>query len=137
MTFTPTAGGTRTGAITFNFGTAGVNPISLSGIGTQVTVSPAALNFGNVAAGGRGASQTVTIANPGTATAGIASVTLNAPAVYHLKNQCPATLAAGANCTVTIRFTPQGAKLYNGALTITDASGTAQKVTITGTGVSN
>jgi hypothetical protein len=57
--------------------------------------------------------------------------------VYRLGNACPATLAAGASCTVTVKFNPQNAQYYTGTLIITDASGTAQKVAITGTGVSN
>jgi hypothetical protein len=79
---------------------------------------------------------TVTVANPGLASAGITGIALKAPAVYRLTNACPTTLAVGASCTVTVRFTPQAVQFYNGTLTVTEASGTAQKVSITGTGIS-
>jgi len=87
--------------------------------------------------GDRGASLTVTVSNPGIAAAGIASVTLRAPAVYHATNACPATLAVGGSCSVTVTFRPQTTRVYSGSLTVTDGSGTAQKVAITGTGVGN
>jgi len=137
LTFTPTAAGTRTGSVAFNFASSAAKTVHLTGTATLVAVSPTALNFGNVNAGGRPVSLTVTVSNPGISAAGIASVTLNTAAVYRLSNPCPATLAMGANCTLTVKFIPQGAEYYTGVLTITDAAGIAQKVTITGTGVSN
>jgi streptogramin lyase len=137
VTFSPVAGGTRTGTISLNFTSAPVKTISLTGIGTLVSVSPTALNFGDVNAGGRPASLTVTIANPGIAAAGISSIALKGSPVYRLSNPCPATLAVATSCTLTVKFIPQNASIYNGTLTITDASGTAQKVTIIGVGVSN
>lgn len=79
----------------------------------------------------------VTIANPGAALAGITGIALKSGAAFWLVKHCPASLAAGANCTVTVKFFPQAAQIYNATLTITDASGTAQKVIITGTGISN
>ncbi|MGA3042287.1 MAG: choice-of-anchor D domain-containing protein [Bryobacteraceae bacterium] len=137
VTFAPTAPGPRTGSVAFSFAGAAAKNVHVNGIGTLVSVSPTALNFGNVPASGRGVSMTVTVSNPGISTAGIASVTLKAAAVYRLSNACPATLAVGASCAVTVRFYPQGAEYYTGTLTITDGSGTAQEVPITGTGVSN
>jgi hypothetical protein len=54
-------------------------------------------------------------------------------------NSCgtmPATLAAGANCTFTITFTPSQAGPRAGAMTITDnAPNLQQSVTLLGTGV--
>ena len=137
VAFAPSAPGTRTGLIGFNFGASGAKSVSLTGIGSLVAVSPTALNFGNVKAGGRPASLTVTVSNPGIAAAGLPSVTLQGPKVYRLHNACPSTLSVGASCTLTVKFIPQGAQYYTGTLTITDGSGTAQTVPITGTGVSN
>ncbi len=136
VTFVPAAGGTRTGSIALNFASAPAKAIALTGVGSLVSVSPTALNFGNVNAGGKPALLTVTIANTGVSAAGISSIKLKSAPVYRLANPCPATLAAGASCTVTVKFFPQAAKIYSGQLTVTDASGTSQVVTITGTGVS-
>jgi len=136
VTFTPVGTGTRTGTLTFNFGS-GAKTVSLAGFGTLITVTPTALNFGDVQAGDNHASLTVTVSNPCVAAAGIASVVMNAPGVYRMTNQCGTTLAANTSCSVKVTFTPQAAKVYNGLLTVTDSAGMAHKVTITGTGTSN
>ena len=136
VTFTPTAPAARSGSITIN-STSVVKTIRLKGVGTLVSVSPTSLSFGNVNAGGRGVSMDVTVANPGAAPAGISSVTLKAAPVYFLVNHCPAVLAPNTTCTATVKFYPQNAAIYNGSLSITDASGVVQKVSVTGTGVSN
>ncbi|MGO4880890.1 MAG: choice-of-anchor D domain-containing protein [Bryobacteraceae bacterium] len=135
--FQPTAGGVRTGSVALNFASGSTKTIGLTGVGTLVSVSPTRLNFGNVNTDGKPVSLTVTVANPGVASAGISSVTLKAPAVYRLTNACPATLNAGGSCPVTVQFHPQAVKIYNGSLTVTDASGTAQAISITGAGQSN
>ena len=136
VTFVPTAPGNRTGSVAFSFVGAAAKSVRLTGIGTLVAVSPTALNFGNVNAGFGGVSMTVGVSNPGISAAGV-SMTYKGSPLYRITNPCPATLAVGASCTVTVTFYPQNAQIYNGLLTITDGSGTAQKVSITGTGVSN
>jgi len=137
ITFAPAAPGPRTGSVAFNFASSAAKSVRLAGVGTLVAVSPTALNFGNVLAGDAGKSLTVTVSNPGIAAAGIASVTLQGAPVYHMTKSCPATLAVGASCTVKVTFYPQNTQIYNAILTVTDGSGTARKVSITGTGVSN
>jgi Abnormal spindle-like microcephaly-assoc'd, ASPM-SPD-2-Hydin len=50
-------------------------------------------------------------------------------------NNCPATLAAGVNCAISVTFTPQTSGAVNGTLTITDnASGSPQGVSVAGSG---
>jgi len=137
VAFVPSAAGSRTGSIAFNFGSSATKSVSLTGIGVLVAVSPTALNFGTIPTSDRPTPLTVSVSNPGVSAAGIASVTLKGAGVYRLKNPCPATLAVGASCTITVTFTPQTNKYYTATLTITDGSGTVQKVPITGTGGSN
>ena len=136
VAFAPASPGTRTGSLTLNFGSS-AKTVNLTGIASLVAVSPTALNFGSVSANDSNKTLAVTVSNPGIAAAGIASVTLHAPAVYRLSNKCPvapATLAVGASCTINVRFTPTAYQTYNGLLTVTDSSGTAQQVSITGIG---
>ncbi|MEO8657905.1 MAG: choice-of-anchor D domain-containing protein [Bryobacteraceae bacterium] len=137
VAFAPTAAGSRPGAVTINFATGAPKSISVSGIGTLITVSPLSLNFGSIPAGGFGSSLTVTVANPSAAPAAISGIVLTAAPIYRLKNPCPATLAAGASCTLSVKFLPQNAGVYNGYLTVPDGAGIDQKVTISGTGTSN
>ena len=137
VAFVPSAPGTRTGSLAFNFASSAAKTVSLTGIGTLVAVSPTALNFGTIPTSDRPTPLTVTVSNPGVAAAGIASVTLKGAAVYRLKNPCPTSLPVGASCTLTVNFTPQTNKYYTATLTITDGAGIVQKVPITGTGGSN
>ena len=50
-------------------------------------------------------------------------------------NACGASLAAGANCAISVTFTPSTGGTRSGTLTITDnAAGSPHTVTLTGTG---
>ena len=86
-------------------------------------VAPTSLDFGSVALGGTSATQTLTLTNP-TAT-GLTGITVTVTAPYsRLGGTCSTTLAAGANCTITLVFSPTSpANLTNpypaGTVTIT------------------
>ena len=57
------------------------------------------------------------------------------PAVFMQTNDCPASLAAGASCSISVTFTPSAAAKQTGTLTITDnAIGGTQTVSLSGTG---
>jgi hypothetical protein len=137
ISFSPTTPGTLTESVAVNFANGPSKTIGVHGTGTLVTVSPLSINFGIVNTGIGGASTTVTVSNPGAAAAGISSIVLTGSRVYWLKNSCPASLASGASCTLTLHFFPQTNALYNAVITVTDAAGIAQKVSVTGTGGSN
>ncbi|MFC7761722.1 choice-of-anchor D domain-containing protein [Catellatospora bangladeshensis] len=81
------------------------------------------------ASGGR----TVTVTNTGTAAASISSIT--AASQFGQTNNCGASLAAGASCTVTVTFTPTSAGAKSGNLTVnSNATNPALSVGLTGTG---
>jgi hypothetical protein len=136
VVFAPAATGLLTGSVVFSFAAGAPKTVRLSGTGALVAISPTAINFGNVNAGGRPATATVTVSNPGASAAGVTPSLKGSP-VYRLTNGCSATLAAGASCTLTVKFSPQSSAYYTATLTVTDAAGIAQTVSITGTGVSN
>jgi hypothetical protein len=136
VAFIPAATGVLTGSIVFNFATSAPKTVHLGGTGALVTIAPTAINFGSVNATGVPVSATVTVSNPGASAAGV-TPTLKGSPVYRLTNGCPATLAAGASCTLTVKFYPQSSAYYTATLTVIDAAGIAQNVPITGTGVSN
>ena len=57
------------------------------------------------------------------------------PGVFMQSNNCPANLAAGSFCTISVTFTPSAATKRTGTLTITDnANGGMQSVSLNGTG---
>lgn len=85
--------------------------VALSGTGATptLTVTPTTLDFGSVALNTTSAPQTVTITNTSSVTATFTSV---APTIstgrgtFNLTNNCGATLAGGASCTLTFSFSP-------------------------------
>jgi hypothetical protein len=99
-----------------------------------VSFSPIApLNFGKQATGTTSAPQTVTLTNTGTTELKIAS--MKAAGEFGMTSTCKKSVAAGANCTISVRFTPptQGAK--SGTITILDsASSKPQVIELLGTG---
>ncbi|MEV0456599.1 ThuA domain-containing protein [Catellatospora methionotrophica] len=104
--------------------------------GSQLQVTPGSLAFGSANVGTTTAAQTVTVSNPGTAAASISAVTVSGQ--YTQTNTCGSSLAAGASCTVSVRFAPTSAGAQNGTLSVANAT-TAQPLTVslTGTGVSS
>jgi hypothetical protein len=111
---------------------------------SPLRMSPGAgLDFGNVSKGTTSAPLTVTLlndpalTNPQTVTfVGAIGVTGN----YSIPtggNTCPATLAPGSQCTVTVTFTPGGVGFEPGTLTINyspEPTGQPQVVYLRGTG---
>jgi sugar lactone lactonase YvrE len=145
--FTPTSTGPASATNTLltnspSFtGSAGGGLISLTGTSAAGTVAaatfnPAALTF-TTGANTAAYNQTITLTNPGGATLTIASVAItgtNANDFQLVTNGCGTTLAAGANCSLTIGFTQIVAGTYTATLTATDsASPTTQTVALTGT----
>ncbi len=99
------------------------------------TLSPTSLSFAVYVNSWRGASKYVTLTNTGTAALGISSIAVTGPG-YSQWNNCTATLAASAKCTITVTFRTLAARTSYGTLSVTDnASGSPQKVSLTGTGL--
>src|SRR5207244_1867838 len=136
VTFTPTVTGTRTGAITIT-DNAPNSPqtVNLTGNGGApvVNLSPTSLDFGNQQVGSTSGAQPVTLSNTGTAVLNISSIVASGD--YAQNNNCPLTVAAGANCTINVTFTPTTTGTRTGTITITDdASNSPQTVNLTGNG---
>jgi HYDIN/CFA65/VesB family protein/centrosomal CEP192-like protein/beta-propeller repeat-containing protein len=125
-----------------------VQSIPMSGVGTTpaplVVISPTALGFAAQSVGTTSALQSATLTNQGSAAlniSGIAVTGVDAGSFGIIQagsNPCPASgvLAAGANCTVSINFSPTSAGTKNGSLILSDnASGSPQMVSLMGTGV--
>jgi hypothetical protein len=139
--FTPSASGGNAAALAVSSSTLGVTPVSvpLSGTGTVTTglsVSPAQLAFAAVATGQSSAAQTVTISNTGNYAANSLMLTI-LPPFSLTQNGCGSSLAAGANCTTGVIFTPIATGAVSGSLTIDSPSLTVPAiVSLSGTGTS-
>jgi len=107
--------------------------ITMLNTGT-VTFSPTTpLNFHKQKAGTTSAPQTVTLTNTGKTALSISS--MKAGGQFGMTSTCGASVAAGANCAISVTFSPktQGAK--SGTVSIKDsASSKPQVVELSGTG---
>jgi hypothetical protein len=145
VVFSPTATGVRSGTLTItDSDPSSPQIVTLTGIGIpaatggsgSVSVSPAALNFGNQLVGSTSGSQSATITN-----AIQVSVTLSinkASGDFAENNNCPATLTAGATCTITITFAPTAVGGRTGSVAIMDSgSPSSLSISLAGTGVAS
>ncbi len=108
--------------------------ISNGGQGTaSLSASPTSLTFTSQNVGTTSAAQSVTITNTGNAAATITSVTAGGD--YAQTNTCGSSLAAGATCSASVRFTPTSAGTRNGTLTVNStAANSPLVVNLSGTG---
>ena len=141
VSFTPGATGSRTAALTLS-DNAPDSPqsVPLSGTGTApaVSLSPGSLSFGNQAVGTTSSAQSVTLTNTGNATLSISSVTISGAQAgdFAQTNTCGGSVAAGANCSFSVSFTPGAAGSRTAALTLSDnAPGSPQAAALSGAGV--
>jgi hypothetical protein len=107
-------------------------------VSAPVSVSPTSLVFGNVK-DGASASQAVTLTNISNNAVGIGPVTLTvtsgAKTQFSLGSGCPASLAGGSTCSITVIFSPKAVGTDAATLNITSgASSKALEVGITGAG---
>jgi hypothetical protein len=146
VTFKPTAAGSRTASLAVTDNASGSpQTVSLTGTGlppaTTINLSPANLAFGQVGVGLTSPPQTVTLSNTGTGALSISSITIsntNPPILtfFTQTNTCGSALAAGANCAISVTFSPPEIGSFSGSLLISDnANASPQTVSLTGAGV--
>ncbi len=102
-----------------------------------VAFSSSKLGFGAVNVGSPSAPTSVRLTNQSSTTLKISSVAITGTNLgdFAQTNTCGATLAAGANCALTVTFTPTAAGTRTAAVTFTDNSGAGiQNITLTGAG---
>lgn len=141
-TFTPSATGSRTATLTILDNASGSpQTVSLTGTGVRAapvaSLSPSSLAFGSQSVGAASTVQSVTLSNTGNAALSITSLALTGTnaASFAQANTCGRSLAAGANCTVSVTFRPSATGSSTASLSITDnASGSPHKVSLSGTG---
>jgi autotransporter translocation and assembly factor TamB len=91
------------------------------------------LNFKKQATGTTSAPQTVTLTNTGKAELRIAS--MKAAGQFAMTSTCEKSVAAGANCTISVTFSPKTQGPKSGTVLIVDsASSKPQVIELSGTG---
>lgn len=127
--FTPVVAGPATGTATIT-SDGGSVLAHLSGFGGpapaagSLVISAQAVDFGSVVIGSTPVDRIVTVYNEGLAA--LTGVVVDIPSTGDTTatHNCPATLASGASCTVTLTYAPTGTGSANGSIEI-DASAPA------------
>ncbi len=136
VTFTPLSGGTRTGTVVIQDDASGspqVITLTGTGNGPGATLSPASLSFSSQPIGTSSAAQAVSLTNAGNATLNVGTIQVTGD--YTQVNNCPATLAANASCSINVTFTPTVPGTRSGTLTVNDnVLNTPQTINLTGIG---
>jgi Abnormal spindle-like microcephaly-assoc'd, ASPM-SPD-2-Hydin len=136
IVFAPTAAGQRSGTVTVAANVqGGVLTANVQGTGTQgstIVLTPLRMDFGTVRIGQTSAVQYVTVANTGTAAAGLKPLSISGPFSISA-NTCGPSLAVNTSCTVGVVFSPTASGAASGSLVATDDAGT-QTALLSGNG---
>src|ERR1019366_237993 len=111
VTLKPAAAGTRTAAVVVADTAVGSpQTVALSGTGDApvASVSPSSLAFGNQAVGVTSSAQSVTLTNSGNAVLNVSRIAVSGTNAsdFAQTNNCGTSVAAGANCTISVTFKP-------------------------------
>jgi len=138
VTFHPTQINSRFGSFTVT-DNAPTSPqvVSLTGVGTYISLSPTSLSFGTVAVGKSSTPQVITLTNADSAAVriGTVSVTGTDPGDFTQSNTCGSSVAAKGSCSITVTFTPTAAGARSANVSIQDTGGgSPQTASLSGTG---
>ena len=142
--FKPAASGALTAALSIADNASGSpQSVSLKGTGTStatsaITITPSSITFPSTVVGSTSAAQVITIKNTGSAAVSITSMSFtgtNASSFTKGPNSCPASLAVGNSCTLSLYFKPASAGALTGTYNLGDsAANSPQTVSLKGTG---
>ena len=140
VTFSPTSPGTTFGAVSVLDNAPGsphaasLSGTAVNGPAPEVYFSSPIVNFDPQIVGTSSPVQALTLKNTGNATLTISAIAANGD--FSQSNNCGSSLAAGAQCAISLTFSPTTTGLRIGTLTVTDnASGSPQSATLIGTGI--
>ncbi len=100
----------------------------------NISVSPSTIRFPNQGLNTTSAATQVTLLNNQSGALTISGIQISAP--FAETDNCGTGLAANAQCTLNVTFTPTAKQYYSSSLVITDSAGNSpQSVALTGNGV--
>ena len=103
-------------------------------------MSPLNVNFGNQKVGTTSPLHTVTLTNTGSTALNIQSVAILGSNFgdFTQTTTCGSSVPPNSSCEINVRFTPTAAGMRQASMKVRDdGGGGAQRVKLTGTGVSN
>ena len=142
VTFTPTATGLHSGAITLTDSTK-VSPVAIPLAGTGVngpflTPYPSRVNFPPQNQGTSSSPAVIVMVNTGNAVLSISNIGITGADAsdFSLKNACGSSLVPGASCKVSVTFTPAAGGSRTASVSVSDsAPGSPQSMSLSGTGL--
>ena len=142
VTFSPTATGLESGAITFTDSTR-ISPVAIAVSGTGVNgpalnAYPGRVNFAPQAVGTSSTAAAVMLVNAGNSPLNITGISLAGAdsSDFAQTNNCGATLAAAATCTVNVTFTPTTGSSRTATIAVSGTEpGSPLAVELAGTGL--
>jgi len=109
----------------------------LTAANIQASLSTTSISFGSEEVGDSTTAQAVTLTNSGTVAMAIGSIKLTGAdtSSFVTSNNCGTSLAAGAKCTIGVRFAPETTATFTASITLTDnAPNSPQNVALSGPG---
>ena len=146
VVFTPSSAGSRTASVAISDNASGnLQMITLTGSGAGISAvasfSPSALTFGSQSVGASSSGLAVSLSNTGNATL---TYTPPIPVAganatdFGESDNCGGSVAAGANCTIHVTFTPSAVGTRTASLAFaSNASNSPQAVSVSGTGTAS
>jgi hypothetical protein len=121
LTAKPTLAGLNSGVLQLgnSLGAALQLPLSVTGQQASFSVTPLTQNFGTITAGAAVAARSYAVTNTGNAAGSLTSVlpaSTSSP-VFVFSHNCPASIAAGASCAVTVAINSTASAARTGAQT--------------------
>jgi Ca2+-binding RTX toxin-like protein len=139
VTFTPTSVGAKSATLSIVHDAAGSpSAVALSGTGVApagaVLSMPATVDLGTVRLN-QTRNQNVRVANTGSQPLVIGVVETTGPSFSATRGNCPASLAPGRNCSLSVSFRPSVAGAHTGTLTVhSNATNAPTTAALTGNG---
>jgi hypothetical protein len=138
VTFTPTGTGTRNGTLVLTDNAADSPQVLMltgTGINPKVMLTPSSLTFGSQQIGTSSAAQNITLTNTGIGPLVLTTIVAVPPGDFQEADNCLGLVQQGANCTLSIRFTPTAGGSRTATILLTDnAQGTPQSISVSGAG---
>lgn len=126
VSFTPSTGGARPGTLSFTHNGGGIANVSLTGTGQASTASLSAPAFNSTTMVGTTSTAAAVLTNTG-----IGALSITPPTVASVtgtgftfvSTTCTLTLAPGATCSTSVRFSPTDVTARTGSLVIATGAG--------------
>jgi hypothetical protein len=138
VTFTPSATGTRTDAVSITDDSPSspqTLPLTGTGVSPAATRRPNGLTFPSQMINTTSPAMNAALTNTGLGILTVASFTVTGP--FAQTNTCGATVNPGASCTLSVTFTPNTTGTLIGSISVSDnAPGSPQALPLSGVGVS-